>query len=172
MHCVRINLNSKKKLIWLDPERKKRKMECGFVCVCDFTREKEEMTPFIIYWSRSTCRLVTDEFSCCRCKCWKMSLNWWLVWRTGGDWTGGATPWFWLLPSPLGESNSRSIVSKMLSLVVVTAVADDDVLLLLGFKKKSKSNVTVDSVKLSVIEADGELTLDGEFQRKLPVFPA
>ena len=61
----------------------------------------------------------------------------------------------------------------MLSLVVVTAVADDDVLLLLlGFKKKSKSNVTVDSVKLSVIEADGELTLDGEFQRKLPVFPA
>jgi hypothetical protein len=62
----------------------------------------------------------------------------------------------------------------MLSLVVVTgtAVADDDVLLLLGFKKKSKSNVTVDSVKLSVIDADGELTLDGEFQRKLPGFPA
>ena len=170
MHCVRINLNSKKKFD-MTRSRTKKKENGMWVCVCVWFHAWKRNDP--LYWSRSTCRLVTDELlSCCRCKCWKMSLNWWLLWRTGGDWTGGATPWFWLLPSPLGESNSRSIVSKMLSLVVVTAVADDDVLLLLGFKKKSKSNVTVDSVKLSVIEADGELTLDGEFQRKLPAFPA
>lgn len=109
-----------------------------------------------------------------------MSLNWLLLWRTGsaGDWVvGGGTTWL-RSPLPWGESNSRSIVSNILSLVLVgnvllagTAllVADEAVL---GFKKKSKSSVTVGSAKLSLIDVEEELTLGGEFQRNPPTFPA
>lgn len=59
------------------------------------------------------------------------------------------------------------VVLLVVAVVTGTAVADDD-----GFKKKSKSKVTAASVKLSLIDADGELTLGGEFQRKPPAFPA
>lgn len=85
-----------------------------------------------------------------------------LLWRTGaGDWVEiGDRPL--LLP---GESNSRSKVSSILSVVLVGVAGKAEVeVVVVGFKKKSKSNATDGSVKLSLTDED-ELTLAGDDHR-------